>query len=175
MLRRRATPKQVTLSDGTNFVARYERISRKQLLMNIRVKNTRKIGPRNRRKPAKVTKKKVRFNPSTALRERLERMTTTVRAAERVKRKYRRQRQTGSGLASKLAKIGFTMGSKALNSVIRKKIINKGIDNIPNMFKYGVSKIKNKNVKRALNSDIANLVVEEAQNKVRKTSGSLFD
>ena len=43
------------------------------------------------------------------------------------------------------------------------------------MFKYGVSKIKNKNVKRALNSDIANLVVDEAQNKVRKTSGSLFD
>ena len=58
MLRRRATPKQVTLSDGTNFVARYERISRKQLLMNIRVKNTRKIGPRNRRKPTKVNKKR---------------------------------------------------------------------------------------------------------------------
>ena len=36
-------------------------------------------------------------------------------------------------------------------------------------------KQKNKNVKRALNSDIANLVVDEAQNKVRKTSGSLFD
>ena len=69
-------------------------------------------------------------------------MTPTVRAAERVKRKHRRQRQTGSGLASNLAKIGFTMGSKALNSVIRKKIINKGIDNIPNMFKYGVSKTK---------------------------------
>ena len=43
------------------------------------------------------------------------------------------------------------------------------------MFKYGVSKIKNKNVKRALNSDIAYIVVDEAQNKVRKTTGSLFD
>ena len=40
------------------------------------------------------------------------------------------------------------------------------------MFKYGVSKIKNKNLKRALNSDIPNI---KAQNKVRKTSGSLFD
>ena len=67
------------------------------------------------------------------------------------------------------------MVSKVLNSAVGRKIINKGIDNIPNMFKYGVTKIKNKNVERALNSDIANIVVDEAQNKVRKTSGSLFD
>ena len=66
------------------------------------------------------------------------------------------------------------MGSKALNSALGRKIINKGID-ILNMFKYGVSKIKNKNVKRALNSDIANIVVDEAQNKIRKTIGSLID
>ena len=94
----------------------------------------------------------------------------------RIKR-YRdsRKGQTGSGLASDLAKIGLTMGSKALNSAVGRKIINKHIDNIPNMFKYGVSKIKNKNVKKALNSDIANIVVDEAQIKVTKTSGSLFD
>ena len=94
----------------------------------------------------------------------------------RIKR-YRdsRKGQTGSGLASDLAKFGLTMGSKALNSAVGKKIINKRIDNIPNMFKYGVSKIKNKNVKKALNSDIANIVVDEAQIKVTKTSGSLFD
>ena len=67
------------------------------------------------------------------------------------------------------------MVSKVLNSAVGRKIINKGIDNIPNMFKYGVIKIKNKNVKKALNSDIANIVVDEARKKVRKTSGSLFD
>ena len=53
------------------------------------------------------------------------------------------------------------MGSKAINSALGKKIINKGSDNIPNMFKYGVSKITNKKVQRALNSDIANYVVDE--------------
>ena len=67
------------------------------------------------------------------------------------------------------------MVSQVLNSAVGRKIINKGIDNIPNMFKYGVTKIKNKNVKKALNSDIANIVVDEARKKVRKTSGSLFD
>ena len=115
---------------------------------------------------ARVTKKKVRFTPLTSLRERL----------ARIKRdRASRKGQTGSGLASNLAKIGLTMGSKALNSALGRKIINKGIDNILNMFKYGVSKIKNKNVKRALNSDIANIVVDEAQNKVRKTIVSLID
>ena len=88
--------------------------------------------------------------------------------------KNSRKGQTGSRLASDVAKIGLTVGTKALNSAVDRKI-NKGIDNIPNMFKYGVSKIKNKNVKRALNSYIANIKVNEAQNKVRKTSGSLFD
>ena len=74
-----------------------------------------------------------------------------------------------------MAKTGLKMGSKAVNSALGRKIINKGIDNIPNMFKYRVSKTKNKNVKRALDSDIANIVVDEAQNKVSKTADSLFD
>ena len=103
-------------------------------------------------------------------------MTTLRERLARIKR-YRdsRKGQTGSGLVSDLAEIGLTMGSKALNSAVGRKIINKGIDNIPNMFKYGVSKIKNKDVKRALNSHIVNIIVDEAQNKVTKTSGSLFD
>ena len=47
------------------------------------------------------------------------------------------------------------MGSKAINSIIGQKLIDKGIENIPNIFKYGLSKIKNKNFQRAFNSDIA--------------------
>ena len=39
----------------------------------------------------------------------------------------------------------------------------------------GSQKLKTKNVKRALHPDIANIVVDKAQNKVRKTTGSLFD
>ena len=87
-------------------------------------------------KHARVTKKKVRFTPSTSLRERI----------ARIKRYRAYRKQTGSGLASNLANIGLTMGLKALNSALGKKIINKGIGKISNMFKYGVSKIKNKNV-----------------------------
>ena len=86
-----------------------------------------------------------------------------------------KSKQTGKGLASDLANLGIKMGSKAIKSVLAKKLIEKGIENMPNVFKCGVSKVKNKNVQRALNSDIANYVVEEAQNKVQNKARSLFD
>ena len=66
------------------------------------------------------------------------------------------------------------MASKAINSVHGKKIIDKGIENIPNLVKYRTSKIKNKNIQYALNSDIANYVAEEAQNKAKDKIINLF-
>ena len=49
VLRRRAAPKQGTLPNGTSFMAKYERMSRKNLPGNIRVTRKRTIGPRKRR------------------------------------------------------------------------------------------------------------------------------
>ena len=66
-------------------------------------------------------------------------------------------------MASTLANLGISMRYKAINSVIGKKLIDKGIQNIPNLVKYDSSKIKNKNIQQALISDIANYVVEETQ------------
>ena len=66
----------------------------------------------------------------------------------------------------------LNLGSKVLGSDIGKKLINKGIDSIPKIFKFGESKIKNKTVNRALNSEIGDLVANEAQNRVRKKCDS---
>ena len=77
-----------------------------------------------------------------------------------------KKRQSGKSMASNLAKTELTMGSNVVDSSFRKKLMDKGIDNIPNIFKYGVSKMKNKNIKRAMNSDVANMVLDEAQNKI---------
>ena len=66
------------------------------------------------------------------------------------------------------------MGSKAINFVFGKKLIGEGIKQIPNIYKYGTSKIKNKNVERALNSDIANIVVDETQNRAKNSLNKLF-
>ena len=83
--------------------------------------------------------------------------------------------QSGSGLASNLAKAGLELGSKAMVSEFGKRLINKGIDSIPNIFNFGVSKIKNKKVKRAMKSDIAKMVVDEAANRARNKYENLFD
>ena len=66
------------------------------------------------------------------------------------------------------------MGFKAINSVIRKKLTDKGIENIPNIFICSMSKIKNKNVQRALNSDIVDYVVEETQIQAKNKLNNLF-
>ena len=52
-----------------------------------------------------------------------------------------------------LAKLGITMGSKAINSVLGKKLIDKGIEQVSNLYRYETSKIKNTNIQQALNSD----------------------
>ena len=80
---------------------------------------------------------------------------------------YNRVNQLGKGIGRNLIKPGFDLGSKAIGSEFGKKIINTGIDNIPNIFKFGVSKIKNKNFKNILSSDIADMVVDETQNRAK--------
>ena len=131
---------------------------------NINIKKVKKIRARNRNKGSlsvndlsrlnKIsTKRRVHFNLSSPV---LKKITRTKRA------------QTASGLASNLGSLGLKMGSKAINSVL-------GIDSMISVFKYGVSKIKNKNVQHAPNCGIANYVVVEAQNKVRAKSNTLFD
>ena len=66
------------------------------------------------------------------------------------------------------------MGAKAINSVLGKKLVDQGIENIPNIAWYGSSKIKNKNIQRALDSDNANYIMEETQNKVKNKLNNLF-
>ena len=153
ILRKRAAPKQINLPNGRSFTSKWERISRKQLPINIKVKKQRTVGPRRN--------------------NRMIYLNQAAPAFRKIKRR-RKQEQSGKGLSSNLIKTGFDLGSKALSSAIGKKIINKGIDNIPNIFKFGVSKIKNKNVKKALTSDIADMVVDEAQNRAKNKYTSLF-
>ena len=132
-------------------VSRYERISRKQLPRNIRVTRARKVGPRKDNRQILVNL-----------------------AAPAFKKTRRKCRQAGRGVGDNLAKLGIEMGSKALNSSFDRRLINKGTDNIPNIFKFGVSKIKNKKLKKALDSEVADMVVEEAQKKVANKYDSLF-
>ena len=73
-----------------------------------------------------------------------------------------------------LFKKGVSIGSKALSSEIGKKLIDKGIKHAPELYKLGASKIKNKSMKKALESDVADYVVKETQKKVKEDVNNLF-
>ena len=154
ILRKRAVPKVVNLPNGRFFTSKWERISRKQLPINIKAKKQQTISPRRNNRMIYLNLAKEGF--------------------KKIKQK-RKQQQSGQGLGSNLLKAGFELGSKAIGSEIGKKIINKGIDNIPNIFKFGVSKINKKIVKKAVTSDIANMIVDEAQNRAKNRYSSLFN
>ena len=127
-----------------------ESISRKQLPINIRINTVRTIGPRG-------NNRRIYFN-----------LARDAFRKIKQKRKAPAGQQSGKGLWSDFAKMGLNLGSKVLESDIGKKLINKGIDSIPNIFKFGASKIKNKTVNCAFSSQIADLVVNKTQKKVRK-------
>ena len=128
ILRKRANPKVINLPNGRSFTSRWEIISKKQLPINIKVKRQRAIGPRknnrmiylNQAAPALKKIRKKRKNE----------------AIESLMPIYDRINQSGSGLATNLLQKSIELGSKAVGSEFGKRLINKGIDNIPNIFKF---------------------------------------
>ena len=165
IFRKRPSPVRINLPNGRSFMSRLERISRKQLPINIRVRQNRTIGLR-------INNREIYLNQAApALKEiRGKRKRDVVTRLEPV---YDRVQQKGNGIASNLAKASLELGSKALGSEFGKKLINKGTDNIPNIFKFGVKKVKNKNIKKALESETADMVVNEAQGRARKKYNSV--
>ena len=167
ILRKRAASKIINLPNGRSFTSKWERISRKNLPINISVKRQRTIGPRKNNRMIYLNLAVPAFKKIKARRKK--------EIVDRLGPVYDRINQSGKGIASNLIKAGFDLGSKAIGSEFGKKLINKGIDNIPSIFKFEVSKIKNKNVQDALSSDIAEIVVDAAQNRANNNYTSLFD
>ena len=61
-----------------------------------------------------------------------------------------------------------------MSSEIGKKLIDEGIKHAPDIYKFGTSKIRNKDLKKALESDAANFIVQETQKKVKEEVDNLF-
>ena len=74
--------------------------------------------------------------------------------------------------AKNLFKKGLDVGSRAITSEISTKLIDEGIKHAPELYKIGTSKIKNKNLKKPLESDFATYIVEETRKKAQKTDAS---
>ena len=134
------TPQCVTLPNGQSFVATCERANRKNLPRNVNIKKARQIGAKRQRKSK--TQKSGRLLGDIV--------------------NLRTKGLTSTGLLKK----GLDIGLKALSSEIGKKIIGEGIKHAPDLYKFGTSRIKYKNLKRALDLDIADYAVKKAQKEL---------
>ena len=66
-----------------------------------------------------------------------------------------------------LFKKGLDIGSRALASEIGQKLLEEGIKYAPELYEIGTSKIKNNNLKKVLESDVTNYIVEETCKKAK--------
>ena len=147
LLQRRVFLKKDTLPNGQTFYVKYERTSRRNLPSNVTIRKNRINGPRQQR--------------------------------------TRKTQQGGSILAnigklgaklgaSNLLKQGVSAGTKTLSSDKGKRLIDEGIKQVPDLYRFGTSKIKSENVRKALESDVANYIVEGTQKKAKKDLNNLF-
>ena len=78
--------------------------------------------------------------------------------------------------AKKIFEKRLDVGLRAITSEIRKKLIDEVIKHAPELYEIDTSKIKNKNLKKSLESDVANYIVEETQKKPKtKTKQKKID
>ena len=136
LLRHRIAPKRITLPNEQSFVARYERVSRKNLPSNVTIKRKRTIGPRQQGKHKTETRSGMLGNVF-----RLGKNLLT------------------SGVTTK----GISLDSRTINSELGKKIIDVGIKHAPDLYRYGKERVTNKTLQKALESDVANYVAEKVE------------
>ena len=135
LLRQRMTPQRVALPNEQSFAAKYKMVNRKNLSRNVTIKRAQQIGPRRQSK-RKTLKGGSLLGSIVNLGAKA--LTSTV-----------------------LLKNPLDIGSKAISSETGEKI-DKGIKHAPNLYKFGTSKM-NKNLKRALDSDIADYAVKKTK------------
>ena len=100
--------------------------------------------------------------------------------------KRKHKRQTGRSTFRTIARLGtkaltsigllrkgLGVGARAINSEVEKKLVDEGIKHTPELYCLETSKI-NKNIKKALESEVANYVVKEAQKKAAENVENLF-
>ena len=116
ILRKRHAPIRVNLPNGTSFTSRWERISRKQLPINIKVSRNRTIGPRR-------NNRRIYFHlAKPALKKIKQRRKQEKNRLARINQLYPdTSPQIGSGIGQNLLKAGISLGSKVLGQILVKK------------------------------------------------------
>ena len=173
VLVRRDTPKKVTFN-GRSFNAHFRRVNKNYLLGSTKIAKTYKGKPvkakrKINKQPTNVAIKRlpswlVKADPKkTLVRPSSKRSKNTYsQAAKRLPDWLLRAKpsanikrppwlQKGKGLSD----VAKTVANNPYFQEVSKKIISKGINSIPSLYKRGTKKVKNNRLKRVLQSDIA--------------------
>ena len=158
VLVKRDSPHRVTLPNGRAFYAKYRRVTKEYLPCStkIKAKKTKNKPPTYaaavRRLPAWLLK----ANPGQAI----ARPSGSGNAILNIINKKRKQKGKGIGDVAK------TIAGNSYVQEIGKKLLSKGINSIPTLFKRGSKKIKNKRIKEIAQSEIVNDLVNKGTTRL---------
>ena len=164
---KRDTPLRVTLPNERTFLANYRRVNRNYLPGGTTIARTYRGQPVQGRRPTGRRRPPARAKPAAAVRP----PGVVIKPARPITRAarsavWRRQRQGGKGLVDVLK----TVASNPYAQEVGKKILTKGINAIPALFKKETKRIKNKHLRRLAQSEIALYMVDRGTKRLLRES-----
>ena len=164
VLVKRDTSKRVTLPNGRTFLAKYRTVTRQYLPGGTTIARTYRGQPAQSSRPT-GGRPPARAKPSAAVR-----LPGVERAVARAGRKraargvvWRRgNRLRGRGLSD----VAKSIANSPFAQNIGKKLLEKGIGSIPYLYNKATKKIKNKNLKKIAESEIASDVLNESMKRI---------
>ena len=155
VLVKRDAPHKITLPNGRTFYAKFRRVTKEYLPGSTKIARTYKD------LPVKVKHKKNKQPTYAATVKRLPKwlvqadLTQPIQRprnlAAWLKRKRKRKKQKGKGISE----VTKSVANSSHLQEVGKKLISKGINSIPSLFRRGTKKIKNKRLRQIAQSEIA--------------------
>ena len=155
VLVKRDSPHKVTLPNGRTFYAKYRRVTKEYLPGSTKIARTYKS------RPVKIKKAKNKPPTYAAAVRRLPAWLLKANPNQPIARPSgsgsailnivnRKRKQKGKGISD----VARTVASNPYLQEIGKKLLSKGINSIPFLFRRGSKKIKNKRLKQIAQSEI---------------------
>ena len=162
VLVKRDIPKRVVLPNGRPFMAKYRRVNRHYLPGGITIARTYRVQPARGQRPPAV-RAPARAKPPAAVR--LPGVARAVagagnRRAARGAAWCRGRRQGGKWLPD------VVKANNPYAQEVGKRLLTKGINSIPALFKRGTKEIKNKHLRKMAHSDIVADLVDEGTRRL---------
>ena len=155
VLVKRDVPKRVVLPNGRTFMAKYRRVNRQYLPGGTTIARTYRGQPVRGRRSAGGRRPPARAKPAAAV-------CAPRRRAARGAAWHRGRRQGGKGLTDVVKAVTNNLYAQEIG----KRLIAKGKNSIPSLFKRGTSKIKNKHLRKIAQSDIVTDLVDEGTRRL---------